>query len=165
MLMSFAMTCLPSLRCLLTIIIFNILTSSAKVILTNKIIANLSNGPVKNVIANSRMVGRTLTCNYQLFHDLTKAENKQIQVNNGVFRDSLQNEQLNKNIKSTQEMNEMAYGEVDGFYHGDEKSVDLDFVNSKRKRIRKQTREDDKINGKKVIRSIFPRSLLSFIKE
>lgn len=142
MLMSFGMTCLPGLRCLLTIVVFNVLTGSAKVVLTKQILSSLSKGPIDNAMANSRSIGRTLICNFELFQDLTKAENKHIQMNNKVLLHSLQNEQLNKNYKAVQEMNRRNLNEVDEFYdHDDEKKV----TGPKQKRRRRETMEDEVI--------------------
>lgn len=138
MLMSSVMTYFPGLRCLLTIVIFNVLTGSGKVVLTKNIISNLSNGPLDNAKANLRSIGRTLTCNFELFQDLTRAENKHLQVNNKVLLDSLRNEQFNENYKSVQEMNAQNLQVVKGFYDGDD--VNEKIIDPKRRR--RETEED-----------------------
>jgi E3 ubiquitin-protein ligase DCST1 len=68
---SISMSFNERIRCIMTLSVFNFLSSAGKVILTSYVIYNLSNGPVRSIFENVNELGRSIACQQRLMKSLS----------------------------------------------------------------------------------------------
>lgn len=101
---SIGMACFSGVRCIMTLIIFNFVTSAGKVMLTNHVISNMASGPINYTFINLRSTGASLICNYELFKNLTNAGNDQQMAQNDFLKKSFNNSEVKNRVRQSQKL-------------------------------------------------------------
>ena len=105
-----------SMRCVMSLLVFNLLTSAGKLTLTSMLVQNLSRGPVNNTIVNLNNLGTSLHCKYNLFRNLTNLGAQQAKLNGNIlkkiFAFNPELARVQKNVDTVQEMNERLTGQL-----------------------------------------------------
>lgn len=106
---SVGMASMKGLRCFMTLIIFNFLTSAGKVLVTTEIMKNLNNGPINHTIENTKSLVQSLICNYELFKNLTDVRKKEVNDNKKFFSKVFKNQDHSKGVDSIRDLDKDIY--------------------------------------------------------
>lgn len=71
-LVSVNMAMTTKLRCIMTLIVFNIISSSGKLITTKSLAIDITNGPIDNTFKNTQQVLMSIKCHYNLYKKVQK---------------------------------------------------------------------------------------------
>lgn len=71
-LISVNMTMTIKLRCIMTLIVFNFISSSGKLITTKSLATDIVNGPIENTFKNTQQILKSIKCHYNLYKKVEK---------------------------------------------------------------------------------------------
>lgn len=71
-------------RCLLTLIVFNFLTSSGKVFVSSQILIETLNGPTRNILDNLNELGQSFKCQFGMDESMLKTPQPTIKVQSAM---------------------------------------------------------------------------------